>query len=335
MTIRGEINPLASSLFLDLNAQAREVNLPPLSPYSVRYVGYPIERGKLSMDVHYHIEGGQLTAENRLTLNQLVFGEQPAGTEASNLPVHLAVSLLKDRNGVIDLNVPISGSLDDPQFSVGGVIAKAIVNLLWKAVTAPFAALGAIFGGGETLSYVEFAPGAATLDEAAVSKLDNLAQALRERERLTLDIAGRVDPAVDGEGIKANTLLRRMRMQKQKDLGEDGAARTLDQIEIAPGEYDKYLERVYDSEEFDKPRNFLGFAKRVPAAEMKQRLLEHFAVNENALRRLANARAEAAADWLKTNGKVPAERLYIVAPRLSAEGIDDKGAPSRADFALR
>jgi uncharacterized protein involved in outer membrane biogenesis len=335
VTIQGEINPLAPTLFLDINAKARDVNLPPLSPYSVHYVGYPIERGKLSMDVHYHVEGGELSAENRLTLNQLVFGEQPAGTPTSNLPVHLAVSLLKDRNGVIDLNVPISGSLNDPQFSIGGVIVKAFVNLLWKAVTAPFAALGAIFGGGgETLSYVEFAPGSAQLDEAAVQKLGDLAQALRERTNLNLDIAGRVDPATDEEGIKARTLLRRMKAQKRSDLGEDSAARPLDEIEIAPAEYDKYLERVYDNEKFDKPRNFIGFAKSVPAAEMKQRLLEHFAVNENALRRLADERATAALDWLKSTGNVPPERLYIVAPRLNAEGIDDKGAPNRVDFAL-
>jgi hypothetical protein len=301
----------------------------------VHYVGYPIERGKLSMDVHYHVEGGELSAENRLTLNQLVFGDQPPGGATSNLPVHLAVSLLKDRNGVIDLNVPISGSLNDPQFSIGGVIVKAFVNLLWKAVTAPFAALGAIFGGGgETLSYVEFAPGSAQLDEAAVQKLGDLAQALRERTNLNLDIAGRVDPATDEEGIKARTLLRRMKAQKRSDLGEDSAARPLDEIEIAPAEYDKYLERVYDNEKFDKPRNFIGFAKSIPAAEMKQRLLEHFAVNENALRRLADERATAALDWLKTTGNVPPERLYIVAPRLNTEGIDDKGAPNRVDFAL-
>src|SRR4029079_6911446 len=120
--------------------KARDVDLPPLTPYSVKYAGYGIEKGKLTFDVHYKIEDRKLTATNRLVLDQLTFNrERIDSPTATKLPVLLAVSLLQDRNGVIDINLPVAGSLDDPQFSVGGLIIRVIVNLLTKAVTAPFA----------------------------------------------------------------------------------------------------------------------------------------------------------------------------------------------------
>ena len=130
----------------------------------MKYAGYGIERGKLSVNVKYLVENRKLTAENNVYLDQLTFGEKVESPTATKLPVLLAVALLKDRNGVIDVNLPICGSLDDPQFSVGGIIIQVIVNLIVKAVTAPFALLGAMFGGGEELAYVEFAPGSAQLD---------------------------------------------------------------------------------------------------------------------------------------------------------------------------
>ncbi|HEY9380072.1 MAG TPA: DUF748 domain-containing protein, partial [Burkholderiales bacterium] len=337
VTISGDINPLAQSLFLNIDASAKEVNLPPLSPYSVRYIGYPIERGKLSMEVHYHIENNELTAENKLILNQLDFGEKIDSPEALNVPVHLAVSLLKDREGVINLNVPISGSLNDPQFSIGGVIMRVIGNLFIKAVTSPFAALGAIFGGNsETLSYIEFEPGSATLDDEDTGKLTKLAEALRDRPALKLDIAGRVDPEKERDALRHASLLRRLKAEKLKDLTQtSGATPSLDQVEIAPDEYNKYLARAYDAADFDKPRNFIGFAKSLPPAEMEKLLMDHINISENAMRRLANNRAEAALEWLKDKGQVPIERIYVIAPRLNAEGINDKGASTRADFALR
>lgn len=337
VTIAGEINPLAENLYLNLQAEAREVNLPPLSPYSVRYIGYPIERGKLSMEVQYHIEQGELSADNRLILNQLTFGDRVESPEAIELPIHLAVSLLKNRDGVIDLNVPISGSLDDPQFSIGAVIARAFVNVLVKAVTSPFALIGSLFGGdGETLSYLEFEPGSASLDEANIDKLRTMATALRNRPQLQLDIIGRVAPDLEAQAVKEDMLLRRMKAQKLKDLARTAdTPPSLESIEIAPQEYEKYLRRVYRAADFDKPRNVIGLTRSLPPGEMHRLLLEHLEPNENALRRLANARAQAAYDWLTEEGQVPAEQIYIIAPKLSSEGIEDDGAATRVDFSLR
>ena len=123
---------------LDIRARVNGLDLPPLSPYSMKYAGYGIERGKLSMDVRYEIKAdGQLTATNRVVLNQLAFGDKVDGS-GSSLPVKLAVALLADRRGVIDIDLPVRGSLNDPQFSMGGLIWRAFVNLIGRAVTSPF-----------------------------------------------------------------------------------------------------------------------------------------------------------------------------------------------------
>jgi hypothetical protein len=334
--ILGRVNPLAADLFLDIKASAKDIELPPLSPYSVKYAGYGIERGKLSVNVEYHIENRKLTAKNNLYLDQLTFGEKVESPTATKLPVTLAVALLKDRNGVIDVNLPISGSLDDPQFSVIGIIFQVIGNLIVKAVTAPFALLGAIFGGGEELAYVEFAPGSSTLDAEDVGKLKNLSKALTERPGLKLDVAGRVDPEADREGLKRASIDRKVKAQKFDDLRREGKApASPGAVSIESAEYEKYLRRAYGDETFPKPRNVIGFAKDLPVPEMQNLMLTHAQVTDEDLRVLANARAQAAKDWLVGEGAVPAERVFLVAPKLTAEGIKDKGKPTRADFAVK
>ena len=193
LEITGKLNPLAQPLALDIAAKVRDLELPPLSPYAIKYAGYGIERGKMSVDVAYLVlPNGNLTASNKIVLNQLAFGEKVEGAPAS-LPVKLAVALLADRSGVIDLDLPVSGSINDPQFSIGGLIWKSLGNLVVKAVTAPFTLLASALGGGgggSELSTVEFAPGTATLDAAATAGLDKVAKALVERPKVTLTVNG-------------------------------------------------------------------------------------------------------------------------------------------------
>jgi uncharacterized protein involved in outer membrane biogenesis len=335
LEILGRINPLARDLFLDIRASATDIELPPLSPYSVKYAGYGIERGKLSVKVKYLVENRKLTAENNVYLDQLTFGEKVESPTATKLPVLLAVALLKDRNGVIDINLPVGGSLDDPQFSLGGIVIQVIVNLIVKAVTAPFALLGAMFGGGEELAYLEFAPGSARLDAADEAKLKSIAKALAERPGLKLDVAGRVDPAADREGLKRVAVENQVRAQKVKELGKGPATVSLDEIKVEPSEYPKYLTAAYKDADFPKPRNVIGIARDLPVPEMEQLMLANASATEEDLRQLANRRAQAAKDWLVTNGSVPADRVFLVAPKLGTEGIKDKGRPERVDFSLK
>jgi uncharacterized protein involved in outer membrane biogenesis len=334
--VAGTLNLFAPNLVLHLRGSAREIALSPFSPYSVKYAGYEIERGTLSLNVRYDVENRQLRADNRISLDQFTFGERVESPTATQLPVPLAVGLLKDPNGVIDVNLPISGSLDDPQFNLGDVIARVAASVIVKAVTAPFALLGSLFGGGAELAYVEFAPGSAELPAAEQAKLKHLATALAERPGLRLDVSGRAMPEPDREGLKRAAMAGKVRAQKFEDLRRSGKApASAAAVSVGPEEYEKYLRRAYAAEKFPKPRNALGFAKELPVAEMEDLMLTHTPVEEDDLLELANERAQAAKEWLVEEAKVPAERVFVVAPKLGAKDIKDSGRPTRVDFGLR
>jgi hypothetical protein len=338
--IAGRINPLAADLMLDLTAKARDVDLPPLTPYSGKYAGYGIQKGKLSAEVTYKIENRKLAAQNRIILDQLTFGDRVESPQATKLPVRLAVALLKDRHGVIDINLPIGGSLDDPQFSVGGIVIQAILNLIVKIVTAPFTLLASIGGHGEELAFVGFPAGTATLDAAAQGKLAALGKALNERPNLSMDVAGRVDPETDAAAMRRLAVERKVRQQKFNDLVKDGTPpASLDAVVVAPTEYDALLARVYRAEPVPgKPTNAFGQPKEVPKAEMEAGLLALQQVDAEALRTLANRRAQSAKDSLVEQGVAP-ERIFVVAPRLDGKpgerDAKDAGPATRVDFALK
>ena len=209
VTIAGTVNPLSGDLFLDIAAKGKDIELPKLSAYSLRYAGYGITEGKLTLDVKYHIENGKLEGRNRIFLDQLTFGDKVEGPEATKLPVLFAVNLLKDSKGEIDLELPISGSLEDPQFAIGALVGQVVSNLLKKAMTAPFSLLTAALGGngggerqcdaggGEDLAFVEFEPGRDEIGAAGQKKLDAVVKALLDRPAIKLEMASRNDAQKD------------------------------------------------------------------------------------------------------------------------------------------
>ena len=335
--ISGRLNPLAPTLFLDIEGRTRGVDLPRLTPYSVKYAGYPIVKGKLSMEVKYKVENEKLAANNHLFLDQLTFGEKVESPTATKLPVLLAVSLLKNSKGEIDINLPISGTLTDPKFSVGSIIVQVIVNLLTKVVTAPFTLLAAAFGGGEELGYIEFAAGNAVLQDDQTKRIDTLAKALNDRPALKLDIIGRVDPAADTDGVRRAKYDSKLKAAKVKRLVRSGSdAVDPASVTITAEERPALIAAVYSDEDIpNKPRNFIGIAKSIPAPEMEGLILATLVVTPADLRTLANQRAAAVRNYLEAQGKVSRERLFLVEPKLSAEGIQDKGAKTRVDFSLK
>lgn len=334
LSIRGTVNPLIAKPALDLTASAHDIELTNLTPYSAKYAGYPITKGKLNVDLHYKLDNDQLNANNHLFIDQLTFGDHVENDTATKLPVRLAISLLKNSRGEIDVNLPVSGSLSNPEFSVGGLIWHAVLNLLQKAVTAPFSLIANAFGGGgEELGYVEFDPGSAKLSDAGEKKLDTIVKALADKTSIRIDLIGRVDPAVDEPGLRDRYVERVVKQQKIKDVVGNGESVDLSTVTVDPKEYDKYLTKAYKAADFKKPRNFVGLTKSLPDDEMKSALAANAPIDDASLRNLAQERAQSVQQYLE--GKIDSSRVFVVAPKLNAEGIKDKGATTRVDFGLK
>jgi hypothetical protein len=334
LSIRGTVNPLIAKPALDLTASAHDIELTNLTPYSSKYAGYPITKGKLNVDLHYKLDNDQLNADNHLFIDQLTFGDHIDNDTATKLPVRLAISLLKNSRGEIDVNLPVSGSLSNPEFSVGGLIWHAVLNLLQKAVTAPFSLIGHAFGGsGEELGYVEFEPGSAKLTDADTKKLDTIVKALADKPSIRMDLIGRVDPAVDEPALRTGYVDRLVKQQKIKAVVGNGESVDLSTVTVDAKDYDKYLTQAYKSADFKKPRNFVGLTKSLPADEMKSALAANAPIDDASLRALAQQRAQSVQQYL--DGKIDSSRVFIVAPKLNADGIQDKGATTRVDFGLK
>jgi hypothetical protein len=247
MEITGKINPLSTNGFTDLKVVFHGIELIPTSPYAGKYLGYRLNKGKLSLDVRYQLAGDKLKGENLITLDQLMLGEKVESPDATKLPVRLGIAILKDRSGRIELDVPVEGNLSDPEFRLGKVIGRAIVNVFTKIVTSPFAALGALFGGkGEEVSYQDFAPGSAVLADAGKQKLDLVANGLFERPGLQLEVEGAVDPVADRDALRRQKLLKDFRTKKWKELRKSEQSRLApEQVELTEPEYNEYLKEAY------------------------------------------------------------------------------------------
>ena len=329
IAITGSVNPLTAPPFIDITAKADQIDLADMSAYSTKYTGYPIIKGTLTVDVHYLLQQNNLTAQNHILLNQLTFGDKVTTPGAGNLPVRLAVAILKDSKGQINLDIPVSGSLADPQFSVGSVIWHAFSNILVKAVTAPFSLIASAFGGNssQSVNYIAFKPGFATLSSGAKQQLDEIAKALQARPSLKIQLTGVVDPSVDRDGLRDAALDHAMRAQKAKDTDK-----SIDDVGIEPDEYDKYLYRAYKAADFAKPRDFVGMTKKLPPEEMTKLMLTNVKVTDASLKELAEARAKAVAAYL---GKaIDPSRITMGTPQLDASGIKDGGKTTRVDLAL-
>jgi uncharacterized protein involved in outer membrane biogenesis len=338
VAIDGTINPLQPVAFLDIKGKANDVELTRLTAYSTKYTGYPITAGKLTVDVHYLLDQRKLSADNHIFITQLTFGEEDTSPGIQHMPVKFAVSLLEDSEGNVDINVPVSGSLDDPQFNLSGLVWRAIGGMIAKAITAPFRLLGAAFGGGdhEDLSYVEFDPGSDVLEGPAQERLNKVIAMLDKKTKLHLDVIGRVDPAKDEEGLRkftVDTLVRREKALDQSGKNTDTSNAALAAVSVTPDEYPKYLKRAYKNAEFaNKPKNFIGLDKGLEPEEMRSLLETSVATDADALRDLAMRRATAVQAWLK--GKLDDKRYTLKDPILDTRDIDDKGKTTRVDFGL-
>jgi hypothetical protein len=337
--IEGEINLLSAALFTDMKVSFKGVEMTSVTPYSGRFAGYKIEKGKLSIDVAYRIENRALSADQRFVVDQLQLGERVESPDAVRLPLRLAVALLKDRNGVIDLDLPISGSLDDPEFRIGPIVWKAVVNLLTKVATAPFALLGSLFGGGEEMNLIEFEPGEATLDPAARERLASMVKALEERPQLQLEIPVAWSPEVDAAPLAARKLAEKLQTLAAGGNPSASGATSNDPSTVLgdPGKrFDLLLAQYradHGPEATPPPAAAALLAlprrKRDPASyaaandELEAAIRETQAVSEADFQQLAQARAHAIQDALLSSGAIENTRVFLLAAN-STEPTDGK-----------
>lgn len=304
VSIKGQINPLSETAFTDITLDFDGIELTTFSPYSGRFAGHRIRKGKLNLDLRYKLNASLLEGENRIFLNQLALGDRVESPDATGLPVSLAIALLKDRDGNIDLDIPVRGDLDDPEFSLGGVVLKAFVGLITKVVTSPFGIFGKLIpGGGEDLQYVDFAPGAANLDSAQLEKLSGLAEGLYQRPGLSLEIAGKAHPDVDGI-VLARRAFTESQGLAEADFDSDAywnAVRT-----AAGAEQQAAAGAAQEDAEVVAPAPDL--------AALEADLLADLQPSDDDLRTLASQRAQAIREALFEAQAIEPERVFLLAP---------------------
>jgi uncharacterized protein involved in outer membrane biogenesis len=340
VTITGKVNFLAAVSYTDIKMSLKNVDLGVLSPYSGKFAGYLIDKGKLSVDLNYLIENRKLTADHRIVVNQLQLGERVDSADATHLPVKLAIALLKDRNGVIDLDLPITGSLDDPQFRLGPIIWKVVINLIEKAVTAPFALLGKLFGGGEEISYLDFPAGSASLDAAARGKLTALVKALDSRPGLNVDLPVVVAPAVDAEALAEQKWHADLQARASRRLGaRAGEAGAVERLLGTPKDYralleDAYKEAVGHRAEVPPPEVAKGAPPPDPTAAavawLEGQLKPRYAPAPADIEALAQARATAVQSALLDGTGIDPSRVFLI----KAAPLAAKTGPVRMQLAL-
>lgn len=322
--IQGFVNPFRVVAYSDIEMKFQNVDLTRLSPYSGKFAGYRIEKGKMSLNLHYLLQDRQLNAENQIVLNHLTLGEQVPSKDATTLPLRLAVALLKDADGNIDINLPIHGNLDDPQFSLAGLYRQAAVQLITKLVASPFTVIGNLLEGApEEYGRVAFKPGKATLAKVQKEKLAKLAEALKSRAHLNLEIKGVVHAEQDRLALAelgVDKAIRQAWRAEQRAQGknpskssklvvpEDDAKRILTQLfRAATGESDA-PPGAHSSEAF------LAYARRV--------LVDKTAIDEADLRLLAQKRGEAVRNFLVQSAGLPEQRIFLLDVQVVASQPD-------------
>ncbi len=306
VSINGDVNFLAASAFSDLSMEFRNIDLTSFNPYSGKFAGYNIEKGKLATTLHYSIVDRKLDAQHHIVVDQLEFGKATDSKDAVSLPVKLAVALLKDRNGIIELDLPVSGSLDDPEFHAGSIIWRALKNLLIKVVSSPFSALGSLFGGNsDELAFVEFAPGSALLSEVEKDKLNKLSHALVERPQLKLDIPGTTVVDADIQALSKMAFDTAL----AKYLSNTSSATPQQRLEALTSLYKEKTGKLPEfSAVADKKADVT--AERITA--IQKQLLAIFTISNDDRDNLADQRAGAVEAQLLSNSELSADRLYKV-----------------------
>jgi|GEM_PF-848801 len=315
--ISGDLDPFAPTDLLKMDLIFKNVHMPKLSPYSAKFAGREIASGKLSLDLEYRIENGQLDSQNNFVIDQLTLGKKVESADAPSLPLDLAVALLKDSNGRIDLDIPVTGDLNDPEFHYGPVVWKAIGNILVKAATAPFKLLGALLpgggGDGENLEFVDFEPGLATLSESETVDLGSIAEVLAKRPQLTLLVPSAYSASTDKQALQKMRLEERVQTRLAAVTAADGKSAERIALELIYVEEFSQTEldnlQAANTRSADEGGLDAQLDEAAYLANLRSGLEKDEVVTTAELELLADQRAQAIIDYLVNTAGVAATRL--------------------------
>jgi uncharacterized protein DUF748 len=352
--IQGQIEPLNVKHFADIAMIFKNVEMTNLTPYTGKFAGYRIASGRLSLDLHYLIKQSELKGSNQIILDNLTLGEKVENPSGSNIPLELALALLKDADGRIDIGLPVSGNLDDPQFSYGHLIWKNLISFFTKIVTSPFRALAGMFGvENENLETIEFEQGRAVLPPPEREKVKTLSEVLAKRPQLILKIQGRFDPVADGEALKSMAIRHEIAgragrvVAPDEDAGPMDVGNPLVQLAIETMVIERISADALASAkesaakraaEMDKES---GKAAVLPAdlsrelyTALLQKLIESYPVTEVRLNALARERAEAIVQEFVATGTIDERRLTVLEPS-AIEEDEEKTVSSELTLDVR
>ncbi|SDV05284.1 DUF748 domain-containing protein [Pseudomonas mucidolens] len=317
VTIKGSVNPFDPMAALDIATSFKRVELTTLTPYSGKFAGFRIRKGRLNLDLHYVITKGQLKAENKVVVEQLQLGEKVDSADAVDLPIRLAIALLKDTDGKISIELPVTGDLNNPQFSVMPIVWQTLRNLVVRAATAPFKFIGGLVtgGGAEDLGNVSFAAGSSELSKDAESALVSLSKALKERPALRLEIEGTAAASSDGPLLAAQRLEREYQYNYYKILQRRGdkvpAQASL--LEVPESEKAPLLEGIYRTRlKLQPPAEWKDLSRDERTAKLRDGVIKFWSGSEVLLRQLGQDRASTIKDYLVDKGQLEDDRVYFI-----------------------
>ena len=329
VTIKGSVNPFDPMAALDIATSFKRVELTNLTPYSGKFAGFRIRKGRLNLDLHYVITKGQLKAENKVVVEQLQLGEKVDSSDAVDLPIRLAIALLKDSDGKITIELPVTGDLNNPQFSVMPIVWQTLRNLVVRAATAPFKFIGGLVtgGGSEDLGNVSFAPGSSELNKDAEGALNTLAKALKERPALRLEIEGTAAASSDGPFLAAQRLEREYQYNYYKMLQRRGdkvpAQASL--LEVPESEKAPLLEGIYRTRlKQQPPAEWKDLSRDERTAKLKDGVIKFWSGSDVLLRQLGQDRASTIKDYLVDKGQLEDDRVYFIDANLGQAEKDGR-----------
>ncbi|NVZ15633.1 MULTISPECIES: DUF748 domain-containing protein [unclassified Pseudomonas] len=329
VTIKGSVNPFDPMAALDIATSFKRVELTTLTPYSGKFAGFRIRKGRLNLDLHYVITKGQLKAENKVVVEQLQLGEKVDSADAVDLPIRLAIALLKDSDGKISIELPVTGDLNNPQFSVMPIVWQTLRNLVVRAATAPFKFIGGLISGGgaQDLGNVSFAAGSSELSKDSQSALDSLAKALKERPALRLEIEGTAAASSDGPLLAAQRLEREYQYNYYKILQRRGdkvpAQASL--LEVPEKEKAPLLEGIYRTRlKQQPPAEWKDLSNDERTAKLRDGVIKFWSGSDVLLRQLGQDRASAIKDYLVDKAQLEDERVYFIDANLGEAEKDGR-----------